>query len=140
MASMKAPSRRRGITVVELALVLPLLLLIVLGGIEYGWLFLKAEEVTNAARHGARVAVRAGVTDDDEITGGGSVAADLLAEAGIPVRAGTITVPTGVNPGTGKPVTVVVTVPYDDVRLFGLPFVPVPPRLHASVTMAKEGF
>jgi Flp pilus assembly protein TadG len=46
-----------GAEVVEFALTLPLLLLVVLGIIEFGFLFQQYEVVTNAAREGARVAV-----------------------------------------------------------------------------------
>jgi len=50
-------SFRRGTLVVEAALLLPLILLIVLGLIEYGWLFYNVQQITNAARQGARIAI-----------------------------------------------------------------------------------
>jgi len=43
--------------VIEFALTLPLLMLVVLGIIEFGFVFQQYEVVTNAAREGARVAV-----------------------------------------------------------------------------------
>jgi Flp pilus assembly protein TadG len=46
-----------GAEVIEFALTLPLMLLVVLGIIEFGFLFQQYEVVTNAAREGARVAV-----------------------------------------------------------------------------------
>jgi Flp pilus assembly protein TadG len=46
-----------GAEVIEFALTLPLLLLVVLGIIEFGFLFQEYEVVTNAAREGARIAV-----------------------------------------------------------------------------------
>ena len=46
-----------GAELVEFALTLPLLLLIVLGMIEFGFVFQQYEVVTNAAREGARIAV-----------------------------------------------------------------------------------
>jgi Flp pilus assembly protein TadG len=45
-----------GAEVIEFALTLPLLLLVVLGIIEFGFLFQQYEVVTNAAREGARIA------------------------------------------------------------------------------------
>lgn len=45
----------RGAAAVEFALVLPLLLMIVLGTIDWGWYFYVSQVVTNAAREGARV-------------------------------------------------------------------------------------
>jgi hypothetical protein len=55
--------RQRGAVAVEFALVLPLLLLLVLGGIDWGYYFFVGEIAANAAREGARAAalVRTGV-------------------------------------------------------------------------------
>lgn len=50
-------NREKGASVVEFALVLPLLLLLVFGIMEMGWLFAQQVEVRNAAREGARMAV-----------------------------------------------------------------------------------
>ena len=51
-----------GAQLVEFALVLPLLLLVVLGIAEFGFMFQRYEVVTNAAREGARMAVLPGYT------------------------------------------------------------------------------
>jgi Flp pilus assembly protein TadG len=51
------PRGERGQAIVELALTLPLLLLIVMGVFDFGLLFQRYEVVTNAAREGARLAV-----------------------------------------------------------------------------------
>jgi Flp pilus assembly protein TadG len=45
---------QRGAAAVEFALVLPLLLTLVLGSIDWGWFFFIDQLVTNAAREGAR--------------------------------------------------------------------------------------
>jgi hypothetical protein len=47
----------RGAELIETALTLPLILLVVIGIIEFGFVFQKLEVVTNAAREGARVLV-----------------------------------------------------------------------------------
>lgn len=47
----------RGAALVEMALVLPLFLLLVFGIMEAGWLFAQLTETRNAAREGARLAV-----------------------------------------------------------------------------------
>ena len=47
----------RGAELIETALTLPLILLVVIGIIEFGFVFQKLEIVTNAAREGARVLV-----------------------------------------------------------------------------------
>jgi len=49
-----------GQSVVEFALVLPILLMVVLGIMEFGWLFYGNIVMTSAAREGARVAVVGG--------------------------------------------------------------------------------
>ena len=52
---------------VEFALVLPMLLLVVLGIAEFGFIFQRYEVVTNAAREGARMAVLPGYTTTDVV-------------------------------------------------------------------------
>lgn len=47
----------RGAELIEFALTLPLLLLVVVGIIDFGFLFQRMEVVTNAAREGARIAI-----------------------------------------------------------------------------------
>lgn len=54
-----------GSQLVEFALVLPMLLLVVLGIAEFGFIFQRYEVITNAAREGARIAVLPGYGDAD---------------------------------------------------------------------------
>ncbi len=58
-------SCERGAELVEFALVFPTLLLVMLGIIDFGFLFQRYEVVTNAAREGARVAILPGYGDAD---------------------------------------------------------------------------
>lgn len=98
----------RGAELIEFALTLPLLLLVVLGIIEFGFLFQEYEVVTNAAREGARIAAltnSAGYTNDevvarvnDYLEAGGL---DLVQATPSPVVAG----PTEEDIGGGKCVT-----------------------------------
>lgn len=55
----------RGSSLVEFALVLPLLLLVFAGIVDFGFLFQRYEVVTNAAREGARLAVLPGYSSAD---------------------------------------------------------------------------
>ena len=55
----------RGAELIEFALVLPLLLLIILGIVDFGFMFQRFEVVTNAAREGARIAVLPGYATAD---------------------------------------------------------------------------
>jgi len=58
----------RGAELIEFALVFPLLLLVVLGIVDFGFLFQRMEVVTNAAREGARIAVLPGYSSSDVCT------------------------------------------------------------------------
>jgi len=55
----------RGAELIEFALVFPLLLLVVVGIVDFGFLFQRMEVVTNAAREGARIAVLPGYSQAD---------------------------------------------------------------------------
>lgn len=127
----------RGVAVIEIAIILPLLLLLVLGAIEYSWLFMKSHQITNAARQAARV----GAMVDSDSAKVVQAATDALAAGGIDSLNIQITVnPTDVlNLLAGDLLTVEVLIPYNDVSLLQLPLIPTPTQLRASVSMAKEG-
>ena len=71
MAQTRSISRRRrrsgeaGVELIEFALVFPLLLLVVLGIVDYGFMFQRFEALTNATREGARVASLPGYAQVD---------------------------------------------------------------------------
>ena len=126
MATVKRASEG-GQAIIELALTLPLLLLVVLGVFDFGLMFQRFEVVTNAAREGARLAV---LTDQFTPAQARQRALDYLAAGGVSGTvvggsctttgaAGSICVSVVVNKGvaiTGTPVTVdeaVSTVEYD---------------------------
>ena len=54
---MRRPSGERGASAVEFAILLPLMLLIIGGIVDFGRFFFAKIELTNAAREGARAAV-----------------------------------------------------------------------------------
>jgi Flp pilus assembly protein TadG len=132
MATLTTNVRRaeRGQAIVELALTLPLLLLIVLGIFDFGLMFQRYEVVTNAAREGARVAVLPDYTAAQAVThaqnylASGGVAGTVVSTCGGAVSPGQICV--SVVPGTTTiPTTpaktvdqMVVTVEYDHQHLF----------------------
>jgi Flp pilus assembly protein TadG len=84
MASMNGLRRwkcEKGAELIEFALVFPLLLLTVMGIIDFGFLFQRYEVVVNAAREGARIAVLPGYAQpdvqqriSDYLTAGGATA------------------------------------------------------------------
>lgn len=109
----KAARSERGAELIEFALVFPLLLFVVLGIVDFGFLFQRMEVVTNAAREGARIAVLPGysvadVRDRvcDYVQGGGvpMTAAQCASAANINVTNTTITA--GGSSISGKSVTV----------------------------------
>jgi Flp pilus assembly protein TadG len=121
---------------VEAAIVLPLIILLTFALIEYGWLFLHAEQTTNAARHCARLAVRADARTTDVL----SAVETLMNDAGMGDSGySCVIVPANVAAAErGDTVSVSVTVPYENIKITGMPL-PLPTSLRASVTMAKEG-
>src|SRR6186713_1472796 len=66
MAQMKRRLRsERGAELIEFALIFPLLLLVLLGIVDFGFLFQRYEVLTNATREGARLAALPNYSDDD---------------------------------------------------------------------------
>ncbi|MFH1719047.1 MAG: TadE/TadG family type IV pilus assembly protein, partial [Planctomycetota bacterium] len=128
---------RRGIAAVEMALVLPLLLLLTMGAVRYGWLFLKAQQITNATRQAARLKVLPGVTDakvNDAIE-------ILMAAAGMPQASSSYWViyTPGDLSGVGldaETITVTITVPRANIDIMDMALLPAPEYLGAKVTMA----
>jgi hypothetical protein len=101
MASVRTTNRLqsdRGAELIEFALVLPLLLFVIMGLIDFGFMFQRFEVVSNAAREGARMAVLPGyVTADveariqDYLTTGGVGATSLNTTVAVT----NVTIPTG---------------------------------------------
>lgn len=111
---------------------LPLLLTLVFGIIEFGWIFMVRETITNASREGCRVAVLQGSTEQDIRD---QVAASM-GGAGLSSYSVEITNSTPGNPNE----TVKVLVPYADVTLLGGYFVGSTNfNLAATTVMRKEG-
>ena len=131
-------NHRRGAIAVEFALVFPLLILLTFGAIKYGWLFLKAQQITNAARYGARIAILPDTTADGVKT----VIISMLAAANISVGAGDITItPSDISSlSVGDAIEVRIVVPAANVDIMDVSLFPSVANLGASVTMAKEGF
>jgi len=125
---------RSGAALVELAIALPILLLLTLGLIEYGWVFLRVSQINQAARQGVRVAVRPDATDDT-IT---SNVSSMMNQAGLGSSGYQLT-HTDIGVAVGQPVTVQINVNYGPLSLTGTSLVPLPTQLQGRATMAKEG-
>jgi Flp pilus assembly protein TadG len=63
----KVPARRRGVTVLEATLVLPVILALVFGTIEFAYVFYVKQTLQAASREGARRGVVAGATNAEVI-------------------------------------------------------------------------
>jgi Flp pilus assembly protein TadG len=104
-----------GSELIELAIALPILLLVIAGIMDFGFLFERYEVVTNAAREGARMAVLTGYSCDNTLTSDvGSRVQTYLSTSGLTdtptVNCGTSTqtLPSGL---TVQVATVTVTYP-----------------------------
>ena len=118
------------------AFVLIILLIITLGTIGFGWFCLRVQQVTNAARHGARIAIRDGSTFGDVE----QAVADCLVPVGLTYNGPTA--PYGIDPNAGEPIKITVKGTGLDILNLSQPgilFIPIPESFSASVTMAKEG-
>lgn len=126
---------RRGLETVEAALLLPFILLVTFGALKYGWIFLKSQQLANAARQIARVAIR----PDDRSGEIASMFTTLMSDAQITGATCTVT-PGGGLQTVGDEVTVQISVPAANVDILPMPgFIPAPVTLSADVTMCKEG-
>lgn len=82
---MKTYEKERGAAAVEMAVVLPLLLLLLIGIMEYGRAFNVQVSLTQAAREGARHAAIHYNDDDLDVEGTALAAAPSLAGLGVAV-------------------------------------------------------
>ena len=127
---------RRGLAMVEAALLLPLLLTILIGLLEYGWLFFKFQQVNGAARHGTRI----GVTEPATQAQVQAAISQMMTNAGLQASGYTVTFsadPASLLPG--QLLTTTVTIPYSNIELIGFPLIPIPANLNGSTSMVKEG-
>jgi Flp pilus assembly protein TadG len=136
----------RGTEVVEAAILLPLLLMLVLGAIEYGWLLYNVQQITNAARQGARIAILPHLGAESEArTVLTDPATGLLAKTGLldDLVSGYPTFTYTTIPGDPegrREVTVQIRVSTANLCLINAPsLIPMPAMIGATVTMAKEG-
>lgn len=122
---------RRGAATVEMAIVTPILLTLVFGIIEYGWVFTVRQAMANAAREGARVAVLRG-TDDEDIN---ERIRAYLQPYGLTSYTTELTHATPDDPTEH----VRVVIPYADVTLLGSFFGSTDFNLASECSMRKEG-
>ena len=134
--------RRAGTSIVEMALVLPLLLILIFAIGEFGVAFTQWQTLTNAAREGARV----GVLFRGPSCNAGTVAGEIQQTVDDYVEASGLTTgdvsltpaPSGVCGGSGTPLTVSARVPYEFQMLPGLAGLQPQITLGATSVMRNE--
>lgn len=127
----------QGIAAVEMAIISLVLLMLTFGGIEYGWMFYRMQEVSNVSREAARTAALPtsnGTSVTDRVT-------TLMTNWGMEGSGYTVTIEPADLAATAPqtPVTVTIAVPYGAVGLTGIPLFPTPDNLTSSATMSREG-
>ncbi len=121
--------RERGAAAVEFALVLPLLLALVLGTIDWGYYFFVEQVVVNAAREGARVGtLQSNATLADALNNAQSACNAFITQAGLSPGRATCTPTTGVG-------SIVVTASYTTGSLTGFTAAIVPAQAYARAEM-----
>ena len=125
---------RRGVAAVEFALVAPVFFLVVLGIIEFGRMAMVQQVLTNAAREGARVGVLDGSTKAKVV----NAASQYLDGAAVTTATVDVSPDPPDSAGYGQPVTVTVTVLFDDVSWLPAPFFLGGRNLTAEAIMRRE--
>ncbi|HVS10184.1 MAG TPA: TadE/TadG family type IV pilus assembly protein [Planctomycetota bacterium] len=144
----KPRARLRGLAIVEAALVVPLLFLILIGSIQYGWCFLKVQQLEQAARQGART----GVLQTATTTNVNNKIATVMNSAGLGSSGYTVafrnatagtTITDVADPAqlpVGDLLEVTVTVPdYSVIGVINAPLIPMPTSVEGQTAMMKEG-
>ena len=129
--------RRRGAEVLEAALVLPIVLLLVSGMVEFAYFFHLQHNLTSAAREGARAGVPFGAGNTDVTTAIDKVMNSVGLKSGdfdVSVSPGDV-----LNASAGTDVTVTISAKWSKVgiSLFGL--IKGDQLVKGSVVMRKEG-
>ena len=132
MQALRDRRRERGTSVVEMAIVLPLLLMLIFGIGEFGLMFTQWQTLTNAAREGARIGVVFRGTDCVPATVQSEIVNAVntyMTNTGV-ATASISTTSTGACTGAGTQLMVTSQVPY----AFGaLPFLA---GLQTSITLS----
>ena len=126
--------RRRGATLVEFAIVAPLLFLFIFGIIEFGRMVMVHQIITNAAREGARRAILEQTTAAEVQT----IVGDYLTGSSISGATVTVTPAQFDHVGFGTPVAVAVSVPFDEVSWLPAPWFLAGTNLSVQSTMRAE--
>jgi len=126
--------KRRGVAVVEFAVVAPLFFLLVFGMIEFGRMVMVQQVITNASREGARIGVLDGATTADVTT----AVNNYLTSAAVQGATVTVDPSPPSSAGYGAPVTVTVSVSFNQVSWLPSPMFLGGQTLSAVTVMRRE--
>ena len=128
--------QRRGAAAVEFAVVAPVFFLLVFGMIEYGRMVMVQQIIVNSAREGCRAAVLDGSTT----SGVKSTVITAMSSGNITITTSNVTVSPDPpsNAEFGDPVTVTVTVPFNQVSWLPSPMYLGGKSMTAATTMRRE--
>jgi len=125
MISIRKNARRKGQALVEFALIVPILVMLVMGIVEFGRIFMTQQAVTNASREGART----GVLPNSSTTDVQNMVSSYMGSAGL--TGGTSVQCSNVGPSVAAGTPTSVTVSYTLSILTGA----IIPGLGDSVTI-----
>ncbi|HEY1686658.1 MAG TPA: TadE/TadG family type IV pilus assembly protein [Tepidisphaeraceae bacterium] len=127
---------RRGGALLETALVLPVLLSVTFGGVEFGYFYWTQSTIEGAARNGARAGIVSGATNTDVTT---AVNAELTA-AGLQTSAfNIVTSPTSISTATaGTNITVTVSSTWSQVGFKALGLISSSQSISGACVMRHE--
>ena len=126
--------QRRGVAVVEFAIVAPVFIMLIFGMVEFGRLVMVQQVLTNASREGARRAVLDGATTAEvEATVETYLQSGAVSGADV-----TVTPDPPANAGSGEPVTVSVSIPFSQVSWIASPMFLGGTQMQAATVMRRE--
>lgn len=129
--------RRRGNAVLEAALVIPILLLLAFGTVEFGHYFYVRNNVQGAAREGVRAAIVASATNSDV----NAAVLSSMTAAGLEDSGYTVTTsPSNVSgQAAGTTITVTVTCEWGTVGMRPMQLISASKQVRGQAVMRKEG-
>lgn len=118
----------------EFAVVAPLFFLLILGMVEFGRMMMIQQVITNASREGARIAVLDNMTRADVVT----AVQNYLSNGSVSGATVTVIPDPPSSAGYGQPVTVAVSVPFNEVSWLPSPMFLGGKTLEATTVMRRE--
>ena len=128
----RSDRRSRGAEVLEMALMMPILIWLIFGMVEFGYFFYLKHNLQAAAREGARVGSTLNSNDTEAV----AKASAFLTAANLPAGSFSISSTT-----SGDKITVTVQATWGSVGILHLPLIPLPDSkvISGVAVMRKEG-